>query len=343
MIALPGLTLTSERYDVARKILLTFAQYCDKGMIPNVFPDAGEEPQYNTVDASLWFVVSSWKYWKASGDDDGARQLLPALAEVAKYYKDGTRFDIRADDDGLITAGTPGTQLTWMDVKVYGYVPTPRHGKPVEINALWLNTLIMLAEMEEKLARNIHGAVILRKLADQVAGNFVKAFWFPDGNYLYDVIQGDFHDPTVRPNQIFAVSLPYSPLDKTQQKAVLDVVTEQLLTPYGLRSLTPKSDKYCPKYTGNRWQRDCAYHQGTVWAWLIGPYCDAYAKVNGTGKTQRKEIARIIQPLLDHLQEAGLGSISEIFDGNSPHRPVGCFAQAWSVSEVLRVYDTYVR
>jgi predicted glycogen debranching enzyme len=343
MIALPGLTLTSERYDVARKILLTFAQYCDKGMIPNVFPDAGETPQYNTVDASLWFVVSSWKYWKASGDDDGARQLLPALAEVAKYYKDGTRFDIRADDDGLITAGTPGTQLTWMDVKVDGYVPTPRHGKPVEINALWLNTLIMLAEMEEKLARNIHGAVILRKLADQVAGNFVKAFWFPDGNYLYDVIQGDFHDPTVRPNQIFAVSLPYSALDKTQQKAVLDVVTEQLLTPYGLRSLTPKSDKYCPKYTGNQWQRDCAYHQGTVWAWLIGPYCDAYAKVNGTGKTQRKEIGKIIQPLLDHLQEAGLGSISEIFDGNSPHRPVGCFAQAWSVSEVLRVYDTYVR
>jgi predicted glycogen debranching enzyme len=343
MIALPGLTLTSGRFDVAKKILLTFAQYCDKGMIPNVFPDAGETPEYNTVDASLWFVVSAWKYWKASGDDEGARQLLPALREVIKYYKEGTRFDIRADDDGLITAGTAGTQLTWMDVKVDGYVPTPRHGKPVEINALWLNALLMLAELEEKLAQDIHSAVILRKLADQVAASFVKAFWNRDGGYLYDVIQGNVRDASVRPNQIFAVSLPYSPLDNVQQKAVLDVVTDQLLTPYGLRTLTPKDSRYCPKYTGNRWQRDCAYHQGTVWPWLIGPYCDAYAKVNGTGKTQRKEIAKIIQPLLDHMEQAGLGTVAEIFDGSIPHRPVGCFSQAWSVSEVLRVYDTHVK
>ena len=342
MIALPGLTLTSGRFDVARKILLTFAQYCDKGMIPNAFPDKGETPTYNTVDASLWFVVVAWKYWKASGDDAGARELLPAMADVIKYYKEGTRYDIRADGDGLITAGTAGTQLTWMDVKVDGYVPTPRHGKPVEINALWLNALLMLAEMEEKLLEDIHSAVILRKLADQVAGNFAKAFWNRDGGYLYDVIQGDVRDASMRPNQIFAVSLPYSPLDKAQQKSVLDVVTEQLLTPYGLRSLSPRDQRYCPKYTGNRWQRDCAYHQGTVWAWLIGPYCDAYAKVNGMGKTQRKEIARIIQPLLNHMDQAGLGSVAEIFDGNAPHRPVGCFAQAWSVSELLRVYDTYV-
>ena len=184
-------------------------------------------------------------------------------------------------NDGLITI-MPATQLTWMDVKVDGYVPTPRHGKPVEINALWLNALIMLAELggETGAEMFMRAPWSSSKLADQVAGNFVKAFWFADGNYLYDVIQGDFRDSTRRPNQIFAVSLPYSPLDKTQQKAVLDVVTEQLLTPYGLRSLTPKSDKYCPKYTGNQWQRDCAYHQGTVWPWLIGPYCDAYAKVS---------------------------------------------------------------
>ena len=343
MIALPGLTLTSKRFDVARKILLTFAQYADKGMIPNVFPDAGEAPDYNTVDASLWFVVAGWKYWKASGDDDGARQLLPALSDVIKYYKEGTRYDIHADDDGLIIAGTPGTHLTWMDVKVDGYVPTPRHGKPVEINALWLNALLMLAEMEEKVLRDIQSAVILRKLADQVAGSFVKAFWFAEGGYLYDVIQGDFKDTAIRPNQIFGISLPFSPLDKTQQKAVLDVVTGHLLTPFGLRSLTPKNEKYCGKYTGNPWQRDCAYHQGTVWPWLIGAYCDAYAKVHGTGKTQRKEIAKIIQPLLDHLGGAGLGSVAEIFEGNAPHRPVGCFAQAWSVSELLRAYDTYIR
>jgi len=343
MIALPGLTLTSGKFDVAKKILLSFARYCDKGMIPNVFPDAGETPEYNTVDASLWFVVAAWKYWKASGDDAGAKQLLPALSEVIKFYRDGTRYDIYADTDGLITAGTPGTQLTWMDVRVDGYVPTPRHGKPVEINALWLNALLMVAEMEEKLAGDIQSAVILRKLSDQVAGSFVKAFWYADGGYLYDVVQGNFRDPAIRPNQIFAVSLPYSALDKAQQKSVFDVVTKHLLTPVGLRSLARGHDKYCPKYTGNRWQRDCAYHQGTVWGWLIGPYCDAYAKVNGTGKTQKKEIAGLLSGLIAHLENQGLGNVAEIFDADSPHRPVGCFAQAWSVSELLRAYDTYVK
>ena len=343
MIALPGLTLTSERFDVAKKILLTFAQYCDRGMIPNVFPDAGETPEYNTVDASLWFVVAAWKYWKASGDDAGAKQLLPSLSDVIKFYKEGTRYDIYADSDGLISAGAPGTQLTWMDVKVDGYVPTPRHGKPVEINALWLNALLMLAEMEERILQDIQSAVILRKLADQVAGSFVQAFWFAEGGYLYDVIQGNFKDPAIRPNQIFAVSLPYSPLDKNQQKSVFDVVTKHLLTPFGLRSLAPGHEKYCPKYTGNRWQRDCAYHQGTVWGWLIGPYCDAYVKVTGNGKARRKDIGKIIERLIGHLEDAGLNSVSEIFDADPPHRPVGCFAQAWSVSELLRVYDTYVR
>ena len=343
MIALPGLTLTSERFDVAKKILLTFAQYCDRGMIPNVFPDAGETPEYNTVDGSLWFVVAAWKYWKASGDDAGTKQLLPALKDVIKYYKEGTRYDIYADSDGLITAGTPGTQLTWMDVKVDGYVPTPRHGKPVEINALWLNALLMLAEIEEKVLQDIQSAVILRKLADQVASSFVKAFWFTEGGYLYDVIQGDFKDTAIRPNQIFAVSHPYSPLDKARQKCVFDVVTKHLLTPIGLRTLAPGHEKYCPKYSGNRWQRDCAYHQGTVWAWLIGPYCDAHVKVTGNGKTRRKDISRIIEGLIGHLEDAGLGSVSEIFDADPPHRPVGCFAQAWSVSELLRVYDSYVR
>jgi predicted glycogen debranching enzyme len=343
MIALPGLTLTTERFDVARKILATFAQHLDRGMIPNAFPEFGDTPAYNSVDASLWFVVAAWKYWKASGDDEGARQVLPAIREVVKCYREGTRHDIRADTDGLITAGTPGTQLTWMDVKVDDYVPTPRHGKPVEVNALWLNALLMLAEMEEKLDQNIHAAVILRKLADQVAGNFVKAFWYGEGGHLYDVIQGNFRDQSIRPNQIFAVSLPFSPLDKAQQRSVFDVVTQHLLTPLGLRSLSRKHEKYCGKYTGNHRQRDCAYHQGTVWAWLIGPYCDAYIQVYGNGKSQRREIGRLLQGLINHLECAGLGTVSEIFDGDPPHRPVGCFAQAWSVSELLRVYDAYVR
>ncbi|MEI6085076.1 MAG: amylo-alpha-1,6-glucosidase, partial [Verrucomicrobiota bacterium] len=343
MIALPGLTLTSGKFAVAKKILLSFARYCDRGMIPNVFPDAGEAPEYNTVDASLWFVVAAWKYWQASGDDAGAKELLPALSEVVKFYRDGTRYDIYADKDGLISAGTPGTQLTWMDVKVDGYVPTPRHGKPVEINALWLNALRMLAEMEEKLRNDIHAAVILRKLADEVAGSFVKTFWNAEAGYLYDVVQGSFRDAAIRPNQIFAVSLPYSPLDKAQQKSVFDVVTKHLLTPYGLRSLARGHEKYCSKYTGSTFKRDCAYHQGTVWGWLIGPYCDAYAKVNGTGKSQKKELAGLLAGLIAHLEDAGLGSVAEIFEADAPHRPVGCFAQAWSVSELLRAYDTYVR
>lgn len=343
MIALPGLTLTSERYDVARRILLTFAQFCDHGQIPNVFPDAGETPEYNTVDAALWFVVTVWRYWKSSADDETARKLLPALRNVVKYYKEGTRFDIHADNDGLITAGTPGTQLTWMDAKVDGYVPTPRHGKPVEINALWLNAVLLLAEMEEKLASDVHAAVVLRKFGDQVGASFVKSFWFAEGGYLYDVIQGDFRDPSVRPNQIFAVSLPYTALDKAQQQSVFNVVTEHLLTPYGLRSLSPRHEKYVGQYSGNRRQRDCAYHQGTVWPWLIGPYCDALTRLNGAGKGHHKDIARLIQPLLDHLNEAGLGHISEVFDGDPPHRPGGCLAQAWSVSEVLRVFDAHVR
>ena len=343
MIALPGLTLTTERFDVAKKILLTFAQYSDRGMIPNVFPDDGETPEYNTVDASLWFVVAAWKYWKASGDDAGMRQLLAALKDVIKYYKEGTRFDICADADGLITAGKQGSQLTWMDVNVDGYVPTPRHGKPVEINALWLNALLMLAEMDERILHDVQSAVILRKLADHVATSFVKAFWFAEGGYLYDVIQGNFKDTAIRPNQIFAVSLPYSPLDEAQQKSVFDVVTKHLLTPFGLRSLARNHEKYVGRYTGNRWQRDCAYHQGTVWPWLIGAYCDACVKVNGDDRSRRKDIARIIEGLIGHLEDAGLGSVSEIFEGNPPHRPAGCFAQAWSVSELLRVYDSYVR
>ncbi len=267
--------------------------------------------------------------------------LLPAVREVIKHYTAGTRYDIHVDDDGLVTAGTAGTQLTWMDVKVDGYVPTPRHGKAVEINALWLNALLMLAELEEKAGDDAEAAIPLRKEADRVAASFLRTFWYAAGGYLYDVVRDDGREASVRPNQIFAVSLPYSPLDATQQKRVLEVVTEQLLTPYGLRSLSPQHDKYCGRYTGNRWQRDCAYHQGTVWPWLIGAYCDAYARVHGTGKTQKKEIARLLQPLCDHLADAGLGSISEVFDGDEPHRPGGCFAQAWSVAEVLRVYDTY--
>lgn len=343
MVALPGLTLTTGKFDLAKKILGQFAGRCDRGLIPNVFPEGGEKPEYNSVDAALWFMVAAWRFWKASGDDAGTQEFLPVLREVVKNYRDGTRYDIFADKDGLLSAGTPGTQLTWMDIKVAGYVPTPRHGKAVEVNALWFNALLMLAELEEQLAGDRPAAGQLRELAGQVAGSFVKTFWnAADGN-LFDVVQGSFRDPAIRPNQIFAVSLPYSPLDNAQQQAVLDCVTKHLLTPYGLRTLARSHEKYCPRYTGNRWQRDCASHQGSIWPWLIGPYCDAYARVHGTGKPQRKAIAGLVQGLLAQLDTAGLGFVPEIFDGDPPHRPVGCFAQAWSVGELLRVYETYVK
>ena len=319
---------------------MSFSRHVDQGMIPNLFPESGHAPQYNTVDASLWFVLAVWKFWKASGDKDSTHELLPAVRQIVERYRHGTRFDIRADRDGLITAGTPGTQLTWMDVKVDGYVPTPRHGKPVEVNALWLNALVMLAEMEEKLDGNIHAAVLLRKFSDQVASSFGKTFWNADGGYLYDVIQGDFRDPSIRPNQIFALSLPYSALDRAQQESVFHVVTQHLLTPYGLRTLSPKDDRYCGKYTGNPRQRDCAYHQGTVWPWLIGAYCDAEARIHGNDKRFR---THRLDGLIEYVSDTGLGTVPEIFDGDPPHRPAGCFAQAWSVAELLRVYDAYVK
>ncbi len=342
MIALPGLTLATERFDVALQVLRLFAQYCDQGLIPNVFPDGDKPPSYNSVDAALWFVVAAWRYWKSSGDTDGMRQLLPVMADIVRFYKDGTRFDIRADTDGLITAGSAGTQLTWMDVNVDGYIPTPRHGKPVEVNALWLNALLMLAEMQEKVSKDTIASVSLRELADQVAASFVKTFWNADTGCLFDVVQGSHSDASIRPNQIFAVSLPYSPLDKAQQRAVLDVVTRHLLTPYGLRTLSSKHEKYCGRYTGNRWQRDCAYHQGTVWPWLIGPYCDAYVKVYGLKRPQRKAIADFVRGLIEHLDDACLGQVSEIFEGDPPHHPVGGFAHACSAAELLRVHDEYL-
>lgn len=336
MIALPGLTLTAKRFDEARRVLLTFAKYCDRGLLPNVF---GDKPSYNSVDAPLWFVVAAWKYWKASRDDASMRELLPSLRDIARCYQEGTRFDIYADADGLISAGGPGSQLTWMDVKLDGYVPTPRHGKPVEINALWFNALLMLAEIEETIADESHAAALLRKLADRVATSFVKTFWNAGGGYLYDVVQGNTRDASVRPNQIFAVSLPYSPLSAEQQQSVFRVVTEQLLTPYGLRTLSPQHEKYARRYTGTRWQRDAIRHQGTVWPYLIGAYADAFLRVRGDGKEQRREFLQQLQPLLKHLEDASLGSVSEMFDADPPHYPEGCPARACSVAELLRAYD----
>ena len=338
MVAFPGVLLSTKRFDMARRVLATFARYCDRGLLPNSFSDDGK-PSYNAADAPLWFIVAAWKLWKASRADDSIADLIPTLRDIVKHYQAGTRFDIYADDDALINAGKPGTQLTWMDVKLDAYIPTPRHGKPVEVNALWLNALLMLAEIEETIALDVTAAVTLRRYADRVAASFVKTFWCADGGYLYDVVQGNSRDASVRPNQIFAVSLPFTPLSSEQQASVLKIVTEQLLTPYGLRTLSPRHEKYARRYTGTRQQRDAARHQGAAWPYLIGAYADAFLRVRGDDKPQRKELLQLLQPLLKHLEDDGLGHISELFDGDAPQHPSGCFARACSVSELLRAYD----
>jgi len=343
MVALPGLTLARGDLVGAQQVLEEFAQYCERGLMPNRFDELTGRPEYSAADAALWFVVAAWRWWRAKGDAAAAAALLPVIREIVTAYRDGTRFGIGADTDGLIVAGGPGSQLTWMDVKIEGYVPTPRDGKPVEVNALWYNTLLMLAEMEQALAKDANAAGNLRQEAERVGASFVKAFWNDRGGCLFDVVRGGQGDDSIRPNQILAVGLPFSPLSREQQKAVFDVVTAHLLTPYGLRTLSPRNERYCRHYAGNRRQRDSARHQGTAWPWLIGAYADAYARVHGAGKTQRKEILALLQPLLEHLDHAGAGSISELFDGDPPHREGGCIASAWAVGEVFRIYDTYAK
>ncbi|MCX7887112.1 MAG: glycogen debranching protein, partial [Verrucomicrobiae bacterium] len=339
MIALPGLLLNTRRYEEARRVLVTFAAHCNRGLIPNLLPLSGGQAAYNSVDASLWFVVAAWKYWKTSRNKAAMAELLPTLREILRWYRDGTHHGIGAADDGLIVAGGAGSQLTWMDVKIEGYVPTPRHGKPVEINALWFNALLMLAEVEEAVGGNPQAAEQLRTQAGHVAASFLKTFWNSDGGYLFDVVQDGFRDPSIRPNQIFAVGLPFSPLSAEQQTSVLKVVTEQLLTPYGLRTLSPNHEKYAPHYRGTRWQRDAIRHQGTVWPFLIGAYADAFLRVHGSGENQRQRLRELIGPLLEHLEQAGLGSVSEMFDAEPPHCPAGCPAHACGVAELLRAYE----
>jgi predicted glycogen debranching enzyme len=325
MIALPGLLLTTGRHEEAGRVLSVFAGFVSEGMIPNNFNDYTNEPAYNTVDASLWFIHACFEYLRASDDVVTFNsRLLPACLAIVDGYRDGTRFRIAMDPfDSLITQGDPGTQLTWMDAKTGGVVFTPRHGKAVEINALWYNALRLLK---------------LDELADRVQESFERAFWIDEMRGLCDVVNSDGRDLTVRPNQIFAVSLPHSPLSIQQQRAVVEVVQAELLTPYGLRTLSPADPRFEPVYRGNQFTRDRAYHNGTIWPWLIGAFLDAYLKVNNRSKESTAQARQWLTPLIEHMSTSGaIGQISEIFEAEPPHRPVGCFAQAWSVSEVLRL------
>jgi predicted glycogen debranching enzyme len=336
MIALPGLTLVTGRADVARQILLTFARYVDQGMLPNRFPDAGEAPEYNTIDATLWYFEAIRAYHAATGDDSLLAELYPALQEIVAWHRRGTRYNIRLDPaDGLLYGGSPEVQLTWMDAKLDDWVVTPRIGKPVEISALWYNALRSLAGFARRLGLD-DDAAGYDVLADQTAAGLRSRFWSDELGYCYDVVDGpDGDDPALRPNQLFAVSLHHSPLSAEQARAVVDVCARHLLTSHGLRSLAPDHPEYIGHYGGDRHSRDAAYHQGTTWGWLLGPFVSAHYRVHRDPALARS----FLLPMLQHLHSHCIGSLSEIFDGDPPHTPRGCIAQAWTAAEVLRAWQ----
>jgi predicted glycogen debranching enzyme len=334
MISLAGLTLATNRPKIAKGVLLEFSKHISEGMLPNRFPDEGEEAEYNTVDATLWYFEAVHAYVAATGDHAFVRkQLYSKLSEIITWHLRGTRYDIHVDTDGLLYAGQPGVQLTWMDAKIGDEVITPRRGKAVEIQALWYNALRIMSELARRFGHD-GNANKFDSMADLAKLSFNALFWNEAEQCLYDVVENGNRDGSVRPNQIFSVSLAFPILDEDRAKAVVDKVEAELLTKVGLRSLAPRDPKYIPYYVGSPFERDSAYHQGTVWAWLIGGFIDAYRRVYPERKDR---ITEIINGFCPHLSEAGLGQISEIFDAEWPHSPRGCPAQAWSVAELLRV------
>jgi predicted glycogen debranching enzyme len=334
MIALPGLTLSQGRPEVARRILHSFAQYVEAGMLPNHFPDGGGAPEYNTVDAGLWYFEAVRQYFEATHDLGLLSELYPVLAGMVDAHVRGTRYNIKVDPgDALLYAGRPEVQLTWMDVKIGDWVVTPRTGKAVEINALWINALHSMMGFSRALVKPGEGYA---KLAEKASRNFLR-FWNPERDCCYDVIDapGVGNDSSLRPNQIFAVSLPFSPLGERQQRSVVDSVAQNLLTSHGLRSLAASEPGYKGKYGGGTRERDSAYHQGTAWAWLLGPFALAHFRVYG----DREAAQSFLEPLGLTIHAGGLGTIGEVFAGDAPFPAAGCFAQAWSVAEVFRVWE----
>jgi predicted glycogen debranching enzyme len=333
MVSLEGLTLSTGRAPEGRWILHAFAHYVRDGLIPNLFPEGDTQGLYHTADATLWFFHALGRYLDYTGDDDTLRLVMPILKDIVQHHLAGTRFGIQVDPrDGLLTQGANGYQLTWMDAKVGDWVVTPRRGKAVEINALWYNALRLLEGWLHKLGDP--EAVDIGRHAEQARVSFNKRFWREDAGCLYDVVDGENgNDPAFRPNQIFAISLEYPVLDEARWGAVVSAVKERLLTPVGLRSLAPGEPDYKSRYFGDLRARDAAYHQGTVWGWLIGPFIDAWLRVHaGDTATAR----HFLDGFEAHVADAGVGTISEVFDAEAPYRPRGCIAQAWSVAEVLR-------
>jgi len=349
-IALPGLLLETGRFDEAKSVLTTFAQAAEDGMIPNRFDDYTNTAHFNSVDASLWFINAAFQYLDTTDDlKTFEQQLLPTIRSITDSYHKGTRFGIRADTDGLITAGSPDVSgLTWMDTKYNGVAFTPRYGKAVEINALWYNSLSLLARFYS--SRHKKKSTQYEDMTNKVRASFCRLFWNESTGCLNDCILPDGTiDTTLRPNQIFAVSLPFSPLTPQQQLSVVNTVQQNLLTPYGLRTLAPSDSRYKGIYTGPQQQRGQAYHQGTVWPYLIGPFVEAYLKVNNVSKKSKRQATEFIEPLMQSAcgetpvrdtayNDSCVGQVCEIFDGDPPHKPKGCIAQAWSVAELIRAY-----
>ena len=332
MVALPGLTLSTGRHGEAADILRTYARHCDRGMLPNRFPDRGGHPEYNTIDATLWFFEALAAYHEATGDDQLLAEVFPVLTDIVAWHHTGTRFGIRVDPaDGLLGGGEPGVQLTWMDAKIGEWVVTPRMGKAVETNALWYNALRIAAHFATLIGVD---SGIFAEAADVTSRGFTR-LWNEHRGYCYDVIDGpDGSDPALRPNQLFAISLRHSPLTAAKQRAILDECERALLTPLGLRTLGPGEPAYQGSYGGSPAERDGAYHQGTVWPWLIGPYSAAHLRIHDDPAAVRS----LLEPLVAHIGEYGIGSIAECADGDPPHAPRGAIAQAWSVAAVLHTW-----
>ena len=339
MIALQGLTLVTKRFEDAKGILKTFAKYVKKGLVPNMFPDEGLDPLYNTVDASLWYFYSVDQYLNYTGTaDDYAfiqNEIYPKLKEIIDYYQKGTDISIHMEQDGLIHAGGGLDQVTWMDLRVGEWVVTPRHGKPVEINALWYNALKVMEKLSAHFGENTN---TYAELAKKVSTSFLREFWNTEKNCLYDVVSDDEKDGKIRPNQIYAVSLPYTMLPDEMAFSVVQTVYSHLYATYGLRSLSPEDPEYKGLYFGKLHDRDGAYHQGTAWAFPLGAFITAYVKVHHRSPESILFAKKLLEPMEDHLLDGCIGSIAEIFDGNEPHISRGCYAQAWSVGEILRCY-----
>jgi predicted glycogen debranching enzyme len=346
-IALRGLCIATGRLEEARDILLEWAGAVSEGMLPNRFPDRGETPEFNSVDASLWYIIAVHDYIRAAESERPAsfiadchtQKLRTAVEQILTGYSRGTRFGIRADSDGLLACGQPGVQLTWMDAKIGDWVVTPRSGKPVEIQALWINSLWI----------GLRSAPHWEPLLEKARNSFNERFWNESTGGLFDVVDCDHrpgvNDATLRPNQIFAVGgLPLALLEGRRARRVVETVQQKLLTPLGLRSLAPSEPGYAPHYEGGVWQRDSSYHQGTVWPWLIGPFVEAWIRTMGNIPEAKAEArSRFLAPLDEHLDTAGLGHVSEIADAEPPYTPRGCPFQAWSLAELLRLEQTVLR